>query len=76
MYAKQRQTVDRVMAEAVRGGDAPAVVAKTIVAAATEPKPRPRYTAGPLAGRARVLRRLAPAAVFDKQIRKMNQLAG
>lgn len=76
VYAKQRQTVDRVMAEAVRGGDAPAVVAKTIVAAATEPKPRPRYTAGPLAGRARVLRRLAPAAVFDKQIRKMNQLAG
>ncbi|MFJ1605505.1 oxidoreductase [Streptomyces sp. NPDC088253] len=76
VYAKQGQTVDRVMAEAVRGGDAPAVVAKAIVAAATDPKPKPRYTAGPLAGRARVLRRLAPAAVFDKQIRKMNQLAG
>ncbi|WP_219933904.1 oxidoreductase [Streptomyces sp. Act143] len=75
-YAKQRQTVDRVMAETVRSGDAPAVVARAIVAAATDPKPRPRYTAGPLAGRARVLRRLAPATVFDKQIRKMNQLAG
>ncbi|MFF4503338.1 oxidoreductase [Streptomyces sp. NPDC001401] len=75
-YAKQRQTVDRVMAEAVRDGDAPAVVAKAIVTAATDPKPKPRYTAGPLAGRARVLRRLAPAGVFDKQIRKMNQLAG
>ncbi|MFF8970883.1 oxidoreductase [Streptomyces sp. NPDC014995] len=75
-YAKQRQTVDRLMAEAVRGGDAPAVVAKAIVAAATDAKPKPRYTAGPLAGRARVLRRLAPAGVFDKQIRKMNQLAG
>ena len=75
-YAKQRQTVDRVMAEAVRGGDAPAVVAQAIVTAATDPKPKPRYTAGPLAGRARILRRLAPAAVFDKQIRKMNQLAG
>jgi NAD(P)-dependent dehydrogenase (short-subunit alcohol dehydrogenase family) len=75
-YAKQRQTVDRVMAEAVRGGDAPAVVAQAIVAAATDPKPKPRYTAGPLAGRARVLRRLAPTGVFDKQIRKMNQLAG
>ncbi|WP_329343872.1 oxidoreductase [Streptomyces sp. NBC_00663] len=73
-YAKQRQTVDRVMADAVRGGDAPAVVAQAIVAAATDPKPR--YTAGPLAGRARLLRRLAPAAVFDKQIRKMNQLSG
>ena len=74
VYAKQRQTVDRVMAEAVRGGDAPAVVARAIVTAATAPKPKPRYTAGPLAGRARILRRLAPAGVFDKQIRKMNQL--
>ncbi|KOU62172.1 oxidoreductase [Streptomyces sp. MMG1533] len=75
-YAQQRQTVDRVMAEAVRNGDAPGVVAQAIVAAATDPKPKPRYTAGPLAGRARILRRLAPAAVFDKQIRRMNQLAG
>ncbi|GEC10018.1 short-chain dehydrogenase/reductase [Streptomyces spinoverrucosus] len=75
-YAKQRQTVDRVLAEAVRGGDAPAVVAQAIVTAATDTKPKPRYTAGPLAGRARVLRRLAPTGVFDKQIRKMNQLAG
>ncbi|MFC8141809.1 oxidoreductase [Streptomyces paradoxus] len=75
-YAQQRQTVDRVMAQAVRNGDAPAVVARAIVTAATDPKPKPRYTAGPLAGRARILRRLAPAGVFDKQIRKMNQLAG
>jgi NAD(P)-dependent dehydrogenase (short-subunit alcohol dehydrogenase family) len=55
-YAKQRQTADRAMAEAVRGGDAPAVVARTIGTAATAPKPKPRYTAGPPAGRARVLR--------------------
>ncbi|MEV0740428.1 oxidoreductase [Streptomyces sp. NPDC050549] len=75
-YAQQRQIVDRVMAEAVRNGDAPGIVAQAIVAAATDPKPKPRYTAGPLAGRARILRRLAPAAVFDKRIRKMNQLAG
>ncbi|GAA2767670.1 oxidoreductase [Streptomyces paradoxus] len=75
-YAKQRQAVDRVLAEAVRDGDAPAVVAQAVVTAATDPKPKPRYTAGPLAARARVLRRLAPAGVFDKQIRKMNRLAG
>ncbi|MER5539572.1 oxidoreductase [Streptomyces mirabilis] len=74
-YAKQRLTVDRVMAEAIRDGDAPAVVAKAIVAAATDAKPRLRYTAGPMAGRARILRRVTPAQVFDKQIRKMNQLA-
>ncbi|WP_411089808.1 oxidoreductase [Streptomyces sp. 061-3] len=70
-YAKQRLSVDRVMAEAIRDGDAPA-----IVAAATDAKPKLRYTAGPLAGRARILRRVAPAQVFDKQIRKMNKLAG
>ncbi|MFD9316439.1 oxidoreductase [Streptomyces sp. NPDC060053] len=75
-YAKQRLTVDRVMAEAIRDGDAPAIVAKAIVAAATDAKPKLRYTAGPLAGRARILRRVAPAQVFDKQIRKMNKLAG
>ncbi|MGW7202631.1 oxidoreductase [Streptomyces sp. NPDC054837] len=75
-YAKQRLTVDRVMADAVRDGDAPTVVAKAIVAAATDAKPKLRYTAGPLAGRARILRRVAPAQVFDKQIRKMNRLAG
>jgi hypothetical protein len=33
-------------------------------------------TAGSLAGRASTLRRLAPAPAFDKQIRKLNQLAG
>ncbi|MET9969284.1 oxidoreductase, partial [Streptomyces sp. NPDC006356] len=75
-YAKQRQIVDRVMADAVRGGDAPAVVAKAIVAAATDMKPKLRYTAGPTAGRVSTLRRLVPARAFDKQIRKINQLAG
>jgi NAD(P)-dependent dehydrogenase (short-subunit alcohol dehydrogenase family) len=76
VYAKGRQAVDRVMAEAIRDGDAPTVVAKAIVAAATDAKPKVRYTAGPMAGRASVLRRVAPARAFDKQIRKMNRLAG
>ncbi|PAZ16351.1 short-chain dehydrogenase/reductase [Streptomyces sp. SA15] len=75
-YARQRQTVDRVMAEAIRGGDAPATVAKTIVAAATDAKPKLRYTAGSMAGRVSTLRRLVPAGAFDKQIRKINRLAG
>ncbi|MEU0894461.1 oxidoreductase [Streptomyces massasporeus] len=75
-YAKQRRTVDRVMAEAVRGGDAPAVVAEAIVAAATDARPKLRYTAGPTAGRVSTLRRFVPARAFDKQIRKINRLAG
>jgi NAD(P)-dependent dehydrogenase (short-subunit alcohol dehydrogenase family) len=76
VYAKQRHTVDRVMAEAIRDGDAPAIVAKAIVAAATDAKPKLRYTAGPMAGRVSTLRRVVPARAFDKQIRKINRLAG
>ncbi|OQD57077.1 short-chain dehydrogenase/reductase [Streptomyces phaeoluteigriseus] len=76
VYAKGRQTVDRVMAAAIRDGDAPTVVAEAIVAAATDARPKLRYTAGPLAGRASMLRRFAPARAFDRQIRKMNKLAG
>lgn len=76
VYAKQRQTVDRVMTEAIRDGDAPAVVAKAIVAAATDAKPKLRYTAGPTAGRVSTLRRVVPARAFDKQLRKLNKLAG
>ena len=76
VYAEQRQIFGRIMAAAVQDGDDPAVVAKVIVAAATDPKPKLRYTAGTLAGRASVLRRFAPAGIFDSQIRKMNELAG
>lgn len=64
------------MAAAIRDGDDPVIVAKVIVEAATGPKPKLRYPAGPLAGRASMLRRFAPAQVFDKQIRKLNQLTG
>jgi NAD(P)-dependent dehydrogenase (short-subunit alcohol dehydrogenase family) len=74
VYAQQRQTFGRVMTAAIKDGDDPAVVAKVIVGAATDPKPRLHYTAGPLAGRASMLRRFAPARIFDRQIRKLNQL--
>ena len=45
-----------------------------IVAAATDTKPKLRYTAGPLATRISALRRLAPARAFDKGIRKFNRM--
>ncbi|WP_221179352.1 oxidoreductase [Streptomyces botrytidirepellens] len=76
VYADQRRAFDRMMETAIKDGDDPGIVAKVIVAAATDPKPKLRYTAGPTAGRASTLRRIAPAGVFDKQIRKLNQLAG
>ncbi|WP_206306972.1 oxidoreductase [Streptomyces sp. F001] len=76
VYADQRRAFGRMMETAIKDGDDPALVAKVIVAAATDPKPKLRYTAGSLAGRASALRRIAPAGVFDKQIRKLNRLAG
>lgn len=46
VYVQQRRLVDRVVAEAVTGGDAP-TVARAVVTAATAHKPRLRSTAGP-----------------------------
>ncbi len=75
LYADQRQVFDRLMEEAIKAGDHPSVVAKTIVAAATDAKPKLRYAAGPQARLARMLR-FVPAWVLDKQVRTMNKLAG
>jgi NAD(P)-dependent dehydrogenase (short-subunit alcohol dehydrogenase family) len=76
VYDEQREVFGGLLASAMAAGDAPAVVAKAIVSAATDPKPKLRYTAGSVAGRVSVLRRVAPARAFDKQIRKLNRLAG
>jgi NAD(P)-dependent dehydrogenase (short-subunit alcohol dehydrogenase family) len=75
VYADQRRAFDRMIETAIKDGDDPAIVARVIVAAATDPKPKLRYTAGTLAGRASTLRRVVPAWAFDRQIRKLNQLA-
>jgi NAD(P)-dependent dehydrogenase (short-subunit alcohol dehydrogenase family) len=74
IYAAQRLAFDGVMASAMAGGDDPATVAKSIVAAATDPKPKLRYTVGSTAGRVSALRRFVPAWAFDRQIRKLNRL--
>src|SRR5204862_2248974 len=75
LYARQRDVLDALMAEAIKGGDEPSVVGETVVAAATDTRPKLRYPAGSLARRVSKLRRYAPSTVFDKQIRKINQLA-
>ena len=74
IYAEQRHVFDGVMARAMADGDDPAIVANAIVAAATDPKPKLRYTAGSAAGRVSALRRFVPTRVFDRQIRKLNRL--
>jgi NAD(P)-dependent dehydrogenase (short-subunit alcohol dehydrogenase family) len=75
LYARRRQAIDVLNAAAVRAGDEPSVVADAVLAAATDTHPKLRYPAGTLARRASKLRRYAPPAIFDKQIRKTNQLA-
>ena len=64
-----------MLAEAIKGGDEPSVVGEAIVAAATDARPKLRYPAGTLARRVSKLRRYAPSNLFDRQIRKINQLA-
>ena len=76
VYARRREVLDALLAEAIRGGDEPSVVADAIVAAAIGSHPKLRYPAGPLARRVSKLRRYAPSTLFDKQIRKINQLNG
>ena|SRR5436305_1194130 len=75
LYARRREVLDVVMAKAIKGGDEPSVVGEAIVAAATDTRPNLRYPAGALARRVSKLRRYAPSTMFDKQIRKINQLA-
>ena len=54
VYAQRRRVFDEVVADAFRDGDDPAVVAKVITTAATDPKPKLRYPAGPTARRVSV----------------------
>ncbi|KUN74019.1 oxidoreductase [Streptomyces canus] len=75
-YAAQREIARDVLATAVRNADDPGVVAKVIVEAATDAKPKLRYPAGPMARRVSLLRRIVPSRIFDSQIRKLNRLAG
>lgn len=73
-YVERRRVADEVMATSVENGDDPTVVARVVVRAARARNPRGRYTAGRTAAQVTVARRLAPAAVLDAQIRKLNRL--
>jgi len=74
VYAEHRRAFNQQMAAAVKDGDDPAIVAKAVVAAATDAKPKLRYPAGAQTGRVHTMRRLVPSRLFDRQIRKLNQL--
>lgn len=74
-YDQARAGVAALLRDVMPKADRPEVVAKVVLAAATDKRPRRRYTAGNAAGLMSVLRRFAPAETFDKTLRKQFRLA-
>lgn len=73
-YDRARAGVDALLRDVLPKADRPEVVADMVVKAATDARPRQRYTAGKAARQVSVLRRFAPAAIFDKSLRKQFRL--
>ena len=69
-YREIRAAVTRRVKEVMATADQPGVVAEVVLKAANAAHPKPRYTAGGLASRLRLLRRFAPASMVDAGIRK------
>jgi NAD(P)-dependent dehydrogenase (short-subunit alcohol dehydrogenase family) len=76
VYDERRKAAEKVIADGVEKGEDPATVAKAILAAATDKKPKLRYPAGSRARMVSKLRRFVPEGAFDQQMRKLNRLAG
>ncbi len=74
VYRQVRSQVGKVVAQAMAIADEPSVVADVVVKAARAQHPKVRYTAGKIAGQLQLLRRFAPAGVFQALIRKNLQL--
>jgi NAD(P)-dependent dehydrogenase (short-subunit alcohol dehydrogenase family) len=74
VYAAGRRNYDDLLAKNLTSGDDPAVVAKVIVAAATDRNPKLRRTAGTTAASISVLNRVVPARIFDRIIRRFNRM--
>ena len=74
IYNSARSGMNGVLRKAIETGDAPEIVAKTVLEAATAPAPRRRYAAGKMARQVSLLRRFVPESAFDKSLRKQNGL--
>ncbi len=72
VYAADRARSENLMRKWVEEGDAPQVVADTVVKAATANKPKLRYSAGKQSGQVRTLRRFMPEGMVDRIMRKFN----
>jgi nucleoside-diphosphate-sugar epimerase len=64
VYAERRRIADQVAMSFNDNGNSPSVVVKSIVAAATDSKPKLRCAASPNARRISTARRLVPARAF------------
>lgn len=73
-YDRARAGVAALLRDVMPVADRPEVVADVVVKAATDPRPRRRYTAGKAARQVSMLRRFAPAEMFDKSLRKQFRL--
>jgi short-subunit dehydrogenase len=70
IYDSARAGMNVAVRKAMEKGDAPEVVAKTVLEAATDPDPKRRYAAGKMARQVSFLRRFVPTSAFDKSLRK------
>lgn len=70
IYDTARAAMSGAVRKEMEKGDAPEVVAQTVLAAASDPAPKRRYTAGKTARQISFLRRFVPASAFDKSLRK------
>lgn len=74
IYDSARADINEILRKAIETGDAPEVVAETILQAATASVPRRRYAAGKMARQISFLRRFVPESAFDKSLRKQYSL--
>lgn len=74
LYDAERSRMEALMRNWIQTGDAPEVVAATVVKAATTSLPRRRYAAGRQARQVHWLRRFLPESMVDKSLRKFNEL--
>lgn len=74
IYDPVRNAIEKFMVKSVREGDAPEVVAETVLKAAKAAVPNRRYPAGKMARQVSLLRRFVPASAFDKSLRKQHGL--
>ncbi|MGK6314624.1 oxidoreductase [Neorhizobium sp. DT-125] len=74
IYDSARVGMNEVLRKAIETGDAPEIVAGTVLKAATASAPRRRYAAGKMARQVSFLRRFVPESAFDKSLRKQSGL--